>query len=112
MASVVPKAVICGLTGRKLPLQVPAIGTPAVGAGAVAKQQLEKCLLVRGIDHQDFADPGQHEHAERVINHRLVVHRQQLLADRLGDRIQARAGTTGEDDAFPIHAAAPIRSRR
>jgi hypothetical protein len=37
---------------------------------------------------------------ERVVDHRLVVDRQQLLGDRLRDRVQPRAGTAGEDDAL------------
>ena len=32
--------------------------------------------------------PAEHERGERVINHRLVVDREQLLADRPRDRIE------------------------
>ena len=85
---------------------------------AVTEQMFEQRLLMRGIDHQYFADSRQHQHAERVVDHRLVINRQQLLADRLRDRIQPCAGTAGKNDALawafrPIyHAAAPIRSSR
>ena len=51
---------------------------------------------------QDVADAGQHQRAERVVDHRLVVHRQQLLADRERRRMQPRAGAAGEDDAFAV----------
>jgi hypothetical protein len=46
------------------------------------------------------ADARQHQGAQRVVDHRLVVDRQQLLADALRDRIQPGAGAAGEDDAF------------
>ena len=82
----------------------------------VAEQLLEQRLLMRRVDDQHFADPGQHQHAERVVDHRLVEYRQQLLADRLGDRIQAGAGTAGEDDALSgsdlVLAAVMPRLRR
>jgi hypothetical protein len=80
---------------------------------AVAQQGLEQGLLVRRVDHQHLADAGEHQHAQRVVDHRLVVHRQQLLADALRDRIQARAGAAGEHDALArAHAPCPSRCMR
>jgi len=38
---------------------------------------------------------------QRVVHHRLVVHRQQLLGKHLRDRVQPRAGATGQYDATP-----------
>ena len=60
---------------------------------------------MRRRDHQHVADPGEHQGGERVVDHRLVVDRDQLLAHREGDRVQARAGAAGQDDA--PHAAHP-----
>lgn len=86
----------------------------AVGAGlhgvlqvqaplaAVAQQLLKAWRVLRGADDQDVADARQHEGAQRVVNHGLVVHRQQLLADGQGGRVQARAGAAGQDDAFAL----------
>jgi hypothetical protein len=73
--------------------------------GAVAEQDLEMRLILRGGDDQDVADAGQHQDRQRVIDQRLVVDREQLLADRQGDRIKPRARAAGEDDAF--HRRAP-----
>ena len=67
---------------------------------AVAKQLSEQRVVARRGDDQDLADAGHHQRRQRVVDHRLVVHRQQLLADRDGDRVQAGAGAAGEDDAF------------
>ena len=67
---------------------------------AVAEQLLEARGVLRGGDDQNVADAGQQERGQRVVDHRLVVDRQQLLGYRQGGRMQAGAGTTGEDDAF------------
>ena len=56
----------------------------------------------RGVDdQQELADARQHQRRQRVVDHRLVVNRQQLLADGHGHRVQACARAPGEDDAFP-----------
>jgi len=89
----------------------------AVGAGlhgvvqveappfAGAEQLLEARGVLRGGDDQDVADSSQHQGAQRVVDHRLVEHRQQLLANGQRCGVQAGAGATGEDDAFAGHAA-------
>ena len=75
-------------------------------ARAVAQQLLEARRVLRRGDDQDVADARQHQRGQRVVDHRLVVDRQQLLGDRQRHRIQPGAGTAGEDDAF--HARAPV----
>ena len=72
----------------------------AVAFAAVAEQALELRRVLRRGDDQDVANAGQHQDAERIIDHRLVVDRQQLLRDRDGDRMQARTRAAGEDDAL------------
>ena len=58
---------------------------------AVAEQlAVERNVLRRG-DDEDVADPGEHQHRDRIIDHRLVVDRQELLVDRAGHRIEPRA---------------------
>ena len=70
---------------------------------AVAQQPPEHRQVGGGGDDQDLADPGEHQHRDRVVDHRLVVDRQELLGDHLRHRIEPRARAAGEDDAF--HAA-------
>ena len=55
----------------------------------VTQQPLESRQILRGGDHQNIPDSGQHQHGNRVVNHRFVVDRQQLLADPFGNRIPA-----------------------
>ena len=76
------------------------IGERDAPAAAVSEQRLEAWSLFRRGDDQDVADAGQHQRRQRVVDHRLVVDRQQLLADRPGDRMQPGAGPAGKDDAL------------
>ena len=68
----------------------------------VPEQPLKRGLIVGGGDHQNLTNPRQHQRAEGVIDHRLVVDGQQLFAHRLGDRMQPRSRTAGENDALAL----------
>lgn len=85
------KAVRRGLLG---------VGQVHAVARAVPKQALEVGQVGRGGDDQDIPDARQHEGAKRVVDHGLVVDRQQLLGGHERERVQAGAGPAGEDDAF------------
>ncbi len=74
---------------------------------AVAEQPLERRRVVGRGDDQDVADARQHQRRQRVVDHRLVVDRQQLLGDDAGERVEARPGAAGEDDA--LHGRVPSR---
>ena len=91
-----------------------AVGARLLGVGevdavarAVPEQALEVGQVGRRGDDQDVADARQHEGAERVVDHGLVVDRQQLLGGHERERVQAGAGPAGEDDAF--HELASFR---
>ena len=84
-----------------------AVGAGLLGVGqvhavarAVPEQALEVGQVGRGGDDQDVPDARQHESGQRVVDHGLVVDRQQLLGGHERERVQARAGPAGEDDAF------------
>ena len=94
------KAVRRGLLG---------VGEVDAVAGAVPEQALEVGQVGRGGDDQDIPDARQHEGAKRVVDHGLVVDRQQLLAGDERERVQAGAGPAGEDDAF--HIIRPLQSK-
>jgi len=66
----------------------------------VAQQPLKGVLVPGRSDHQNVPDPGQHEDRERVVDHRLVVDRKQLLRHGLRHRIQPCALSTSEYDSF------------
>lgn len=84
-----------------------AVGARLLGVGqvhavarAVPEQALEVGQVGRRGDDQDVPDSRQHEGTKRVVDHGLVVDRQQLLGGHKRERVQARAGPAGEDDAF------------
>lgn len=76
------------------------VGQVHAVARAVPEQALEVGEVRRGGDDQDVPDARQHEGAKRVVDHGLVVDRQQLLGGHERERVQASAGPAGEDDAF------------
>src|SRR3990172_2369011 len=69
---------------------------------AVTEELREPRGVLRRGDDEDVPDPGQHEHRERVIDHRLVVHRQELLRHRQRRWKEPRARAAGEDDPFSL----------
>lgn len=76
------------------------VGEVHAVARTVPEQALEVGQVGRRGDDQDVADARQHEGGQRVVDHGLVVDRQQLLGGHERERVQARAGPAGEDDAF------------
>ena len=76
------------------------VGEVHAVARAVPEQALEVGQVGRRGDDQDVPDARQHESAKRVVDHGLVVDRQQLLGGNERERVQAGAGPAGEDDAF------------
>ena len=93
-----------------------AVGARLLGVGqvhavarAVPEQALEVGQVRRRGDDQDVPDARQHEGGQRVVDHGLVVDRQQLLGGHERERVQARTGPAGEDDAF--HMNCPLQSK-
>ncbi|MNF86875.1 hypothetical protein D3C84_693250 [compost metagenome] len=78
---------------------------------AIPEQALETRDIVWRADQQDVANSRQHQCRQRVIDHRLVVDRQQLLGNAPGDRVQPGPGTAGQDNAFH-HVPVLVRKRR
>src|SRR5207247_9934591 len=60
----------------------------------------------------NLADAGEHQRRERVVDHRLVVDRYELLGHCDSEGIQPGPGTAGEDDSLQdISTIAAGRSR-
>ena len=76
------------------------VGEVHAEAGTVAQQALEVGQVGGRRDDQDVPDTSQHEGGQRVVDHGLVVDRQQLLGGHKRERVQASAGPAGENDAF------------
>ena len=68
---------------------------------SIAKKIPEARQILWRRDDENIPNPAQHEGRDGVVNHRLVVDGQQLLADRPGDRVQTGASAPGQDNALP-----------
>lgn len=78
---------------------------------SIPQQLRETRGVLRGGDDQDVTDTGQHQGAQRVVDHRLVVDGQQLFGYGQGGRVQTGTGATGEDDAFTFHELVSVKYR-
>ena len=76
------------------------IGETDPVVGPVSEQPPERGQVPRRGDHQNVPDSGQHQNRQRIVDHRLVVDRQQLLGNPLGDRVQTRPRSPGQYDTF------------
>ncbi len=86
--------------GEALGPRLLAVGETHAEAAAVAeKLAVGRQVAGRG-DDEHLADAGEHQQAQGVIDHGLVVDRQQLLADDHGHRVEAGARAAREDDAL------------
>ena len=76
------------------------IGNGHAEIRAIAKQPGIIVEIVRRGDDQDVADASQHQHRHRIIDHRLVIDRQQLLVHRQCRWMQARARAACQNNSF------------
>ena len=86
--------------GQAVRARLLGVGEVDAVARAVPEQALEVGEVGRGGDDQDVPDARKHEGGQRVVDHGLVVDRQQLLGGHERERVQSGAGPAGEDDAF------------
>ena len=69
---------------------------------AVAEQALELVCVLRRGDDEDVTNAREHQRRQRIIDHRLVVDRQDLFAGREREGIEPCARSAREND--PLHA--------
>src|SRR5688500_4576941 len=79
---------------------------------AVPEQLLDARQIARRADDQHLADAGEHQCAERVVDRRLVVDGQELLADAARQRIQPRPRAACQDDALHARSKSEILSTK
>ena len=91
------------------------IGNGEPKVASVAEESLNRWKVARGADDQDFTNPTGHKGPDWVVDHRLVVHGQELLADALRGWVEATPAPTREHDPFhrcaSAGADAPARLR-
>ena len=67
---------------------------------AVAEQLPEARQILRRGDQAELPDAALDQRRQRVIHHRFVIDRLELLARHQGQREQPRTGAAGQDYAF------------
>ena len=82
------------------------IGEIHANARAIAQQVAKRRLRPRRRDDQNIANTGQHQCADRVVDHRFVIDWKQLLRHRGCERFQPRSGAAGQDDS--LHRCFPF----
>ena len=67
---------------------------------SVAKQTSEQTDLIGPRNDENIANSGEHQHGNRIIDHRLVIDRQQVFVDNKRCRIKPRSVTAGEHNSL------------
>ena len=75
---------------------------------AIAEQPPEVRIVLRRRDHEDVPDAREHQRRQRVVDHRLVVDRHQLLRHRDRQRVKARPRAARQDNSLTNHSSALI----
>ena len=75
---------------------------------AVAEQPPEVRIVLRRRDHEDVPNAREHQRRQRVVDHRLVVDRHQLLRHRDRQRVKARPRAARQDNSLTYHNSALI----
>ncbi len=81
------------------------VGEGHADARAVAEQAGETLAVLRRGDDEHLPDAGEHQHRERVVDQRLVVDGEQLLAGRNGGGVEARPRAAGKNDSLHDRAS-------
>lgn len=72
----------------------------APNSTSIAEQLLKKRHIMGSRNDEDIAHTRLQQSAQRIIDHWLIIDGHQLFADGDSKRMEASAGSTGEDDAF------------
>ena len=81
---------------QSLGLGLDGVGQRHAPFAAIAQQRLESGGVMRRGDDQHIANARKHEGRQRIIDHRFIINRHQLLRDALGQRIESCAGPAGQ----------------
>ena len=86
--------------GESVRLVLHDVGESDSELAAVAQEAKEGLLIVGRRDEKNLAKPTQHERAQGVVNHGLVVDRQELFRHCPGDGVQAGSRTASQNDSL------------
>ena len=69
---------------------------------AITEQMAIERQVLGGGNQQNILNAREHQHRQWVIDHRLVVDRQELFVDCKRRGIKPRAGATGQNNALHV----------
>jgi hypothetical protein len=98
--------------GDPLRFRLLRVRDPHPDALPVPQKIAEARNIMRGGNDENILNPRKHEGGQRMIDHRLVVNRQQLFADNSRERIEAGTGSPRENNSLvhtPQSAGEPTR---
>ena len=75
---------------------------------AIAEQTLEVRIVRRRRDHEDVPDTREHQRRQRIIDHRLVIDRHELLRHRNRQWVEPRARAASQYNSLCYHSLALI----
>ena len=73
---------------------------------AIAEQTLEVRIVRRRRDHEDVPDTREHQRRQRIIDHRLVIDRHELLRHRNRQWVEPRARAASQYNSLCYHSLA------
>ena len=76
------------------------VAEPQTKPGAVPQERLESGQIPGRTDNENIPHSRQHQRGQRIVDHRLIIHRQQLLGGDLGQRIQPGAAASCQNYTF------------
>ena len=77
------------------------IGKAQTQLSPVPQQALISGQVLRGGDEENVPDAGQHEDRQGIVDHGLVIDRQELFAHHLGNGIEPGPGSSRQNDSLP-----------
>lgn len=69
----------------------------------ISEKSLKTLLIIQSRDHQNISNSSQHQDRKRIIYHRLIIDRHQLLGNRERNRMKPCTEAPGKDNSFHIN---------
>ena len=66
---------------------------------AVPEEPVERRGIFGRCNNHDIANPGEHERAQGIVDHRFVIHGYQLLGGAQRNGMKSSAGASGQNDS-------------
>ena len=76
------------------------IGEFHAKAGTIFQKTLETGLIFGSRNDENITDPGEHQHADGIVDHRFVIHTEKLFGYAKSDGMKPRSGSACKYNTF------------